>query len=78
MGLFVAVAMTSSPLLAFLLAAILILMWGNYLLPLILFLCIDISFVDHRELANLYGFILTITTIIMALILHPLRKFLKF
>lgn len=76
-GLFVAAAITNSIWLAILLAIILILIWNNFMLPILFALIIDSSFVASRELSNLYGLLLTTGAIALTLMLLPLRRFLK-
>jgi hypothetical protein len=77
-GIFIAAAISQSILFAIILAIILIIFWGNYALPLFMALLIDTSFVDARELQNLFGFAFTIVAGFLTVLLMPLRKFLKF
>ncbi len=76
-GAFLATALSPYLLPMIILGLILILRWGNYILPIIVALFIDISLVTDRELYNLYGFIFTLSTLIISIILLKLRKFLK-
>jgi len=77
-GLFVATALSQSVFISIILTAILIVVWGNYTLPLLLALFIDITFLDTRSIGNLFGFTFTLFTFLLTAILLPLRKFLKF
>ncbi len=76
-GAFLAVALSLYLIPIIILALILILRWGNYMLPIIVALFIDISLVADRDLYGLYGFIFTLPTLIISIILLKLRKFLK-
>jgi len=77
-GLFVAAALSPHVTVAALLAVILVLRWGNFTLPVIAALLVDSSLVVNRDLGNLYGFLLTVPTVLGSMILIKLRKFLKF
>ena len=77
-GIFVATALAHNILLLVMLAALLLMLWGDYILPLLVAIFIDITFVDIRNLANVFGFIFTVITLLITLLLLPLRRFLKF
>jgi len=77
-GLFVAAALSQSVLISIILAVILLIIWGNYTLPLLLALFIDVTFLNVRVISNLFGFTFTISALVLTVILLPLRKFLKF
>ncbi len=77
-GMFTSVAFSGALTPSIILASILIIFWGNFTIPLILAIFIDIAFIDKRELINMFGFMLTFGTILLTIILLPLRKFLKF
>lgn len=78
MGVFMAFALSPYILITYIIAIVLILRWGNYYLPLMVALLLDMSLVPDRELINAYGFIFTISILVSTLILLKLRKFLKF
>ncbi len=77
-GLFLASIFSMDIWISAILACILIILWGNFILPLAVALFVDISFIDVRVLQNAYGFNITIYTLILIVLLIPLRRFLKF
>ncbi len=77
-GLFVATLLTPHIWITAILSVVLILIWGNFILPILSALILDASFVNNREFFNIYGFVLTSVTMIATVILLKLRKFLKF
>ncbi len=76
-GLFLSSVLTANLWVMLILATILILIWGNFILPILSMVILDSSFVGNRELVNAYGFILTSVTIVATIILLKLRKFLN-
>ncbi len=77
-GVFVATALSQSILPSIILAILLITIWGNYILPLLMALFIDITFADTRNFSNLFGFMYTTITLVLTALFLSLRKFLKF
>jgi len=77
-GMFTSVALSGALAPSIILASTLIIFWGNFTIPLILALFIDTAFIHTRELVNMFGFMLTFGTLLLTVILLPLRKFLKF
>ena len=76
-GLFIAFVFMQSATLSFLFGMVLVTIYGNYILPIIMALFIDITFVDTRNISNIFGFMYTLITITLTTILMSLRKFLK-
>ena len=77
-GLFIASLISGHTILIGALGCILIVRWGNFILPLIGALILDTSLAYDRSLYNLYGFIFTFATIIVSIVSIKLRKSLKF
>ncbi len=78
MGLFVALALSPHLYLTIAIGILLILRWRNFILPISAALLIDITLSTHNSIYNLYGYILTMSTLLSTIILLKLRKLLKF
>ncbi|GEM_PF-5318630 len=77
-GLLLAAVLSNYMILAAALSILTITIWGNFIIPILLALLIDTSLVAERGIHNLYGFSITIVTILLTVTLLQLRKLLKF
>ncbi len=73
-GIFVASVLSGALLLSSVLAVLLIISWGNIILPLLFAVMIDLTFAKHTELYNAFGFMYSLGTLLLIVIFMSLRK----